>query len=110
WTWPGAQPALWSAFVLAVIVVPAMLAPLAGLVPRTSGISKRSHARAVARDFRSACTHVAFTATVMAHQAALITDAITRTVTRLYVTRGRLLEWQSTAFSATRVPRTLRGF
>ena len=110
WMWPGALPALWSAFILAVIGVPAMLAPLAGLIPRTSGISKRSHARAVMRDFRTACAQVAFTITMVSHQTLLMADAITRTMTRLYITRGRLLEWQTTEFSATRVPRTLRGF
>ncbi len=110
WTWPGAQPVLWSAFVFAVIVIPSMLAPLAGAWPRTPGISKRSHARAVARDFRAAIGHVAFTITIMAHQASLMADAITRTLARLYVTHGRMLEWQTMEFSTARVPATLRGF
>ncbi|MFI5231362.1 MAG: GH36-type glycosyl hydrolase domain-containing protein [Gemmatimonadales bacterium] len=110
WAWPGAGPLLWPAFIFTVILVPAMVAPLAGLVPRTSGISKRSHIRAVARDFRAACGQVAFTIVIMAHQASLMTDAVTRTLARLYVTHRRMLEWQTTEFSATRVPDTLRGF
>ncbi len=110
WTLPGAQPALWSAFVLAVITVPPMFLPLAGVWPRTPGISKRSHIRAVARDFRSACSHVALTFTIMAHQASLMADAITRTLARIYLTRRRMLEWQTTEFAATRVPLTVAGF
>ncbi len=110
WAWPGAQPLLWSAFVFAVIAIPPMLAPLAGAWPRTPGISKRSHGRAVARDFRAAVGHIAFTITIMAHQASLMVDAVTRTLARLYVTHGQMLEWQTMEFSATRVPATLRGF
>ncbi|HXD22367.1 MAG TPA: protein ndvB, partial [Gemmatimonadaceae bacterium] len=110
WAWPGAGPMLWSAFVFTVMLVPPMLAPLAGLVPRTSGISKRSHGRAVARDFRSACAQVAFAIVVMADQASVMIDAVTRTLARLYVTHVRMLEWQTTEFSATRVPNTMGGF
>ena len=73
--WPGAQPVLWSAFVLAVIAVPPMLAAARGRVPRVPGISKRSHVRAVARDFLAARRQVAFTLTIMAHQAWLMADA-----------------------------------
>jgi cyclic beta-1,2-glucan synthetase len=110
WSWPGSPTALWSAFIMAVIVVPSMLPPLAGLWPSAPGISKRSHVRAVARDFRSAVGHVALTVTIMAHQAELMADAITRTLGRLYVTHGRMLEWQTTEFAASRIPRTLAGY
>jgi len=110
WTWPGSSPAPWTLFVFAVIAVPPMLPPLAGVWPRTPGISKRSHGRAVARDFRSACGHVALTLTIMAHQAELMIDAVTRTLGRLYVTHGRMLEWQTTEFAASRVPPTLLGY
>ena len=46
----GARPALWTAFVLASVIVPAALPVLAGLLPRRQGISKRSHLRAVGAD------------------------------------------------------------
>jgi len=47
WLMPGTSPAMWSAFVLATIVVPALLPALGGVIPRRRGISKRSHLRAV---------------------------------------------------------------
>ncbi|MDP1890114.1 MAG: glucoamylase family protein, partial [Gemmatimonadaceae bacterium] len=110
WSWPGSSPALWSAFVLVVIGVPPMLPPLAGVWPRAPGISKRSHVRAVARDFRAAFGQLALTLTIMAHQAALMADAITRTLGRLYVTHQRLLEWQTMEHAARCIPSTLTGF
>ncbi|HEY5491650.1 MAG TPA: glucoamylase family protein [Gemmatimonadaceae bacterium] len=110
WTWPGSSPALWSVFVLVVIIVPPMLPPLAGIWPRTPGISKRSHVRAVARDFRAAFGQVAMTLTLMAHQTSLMADAIGRTLGRLYLTHRRMLEWQTTEYAASRVPPTLPGF
>ncbi len=110
WAGPGTNPQLWEAFVFAVIAIPPLLAPISGMWPDTPGISKRSHARAVARDFRTALTHIAFTIAIVAHQALLMADAITRTLARVYVTHGRMLEWQTTELSAARVPATLRGF
>jgi cyclic beta-1,2-glucan synthetase len=110
WSWPGSSATLWTAFVVTVIAVPPLLPPLVGVWPRTTGISKRSHVRAVVRDFRSAFGQLALTFTMIAHQAELMGDAITRTLARLYVTHGRLLEWQTTEFAASRVPPTLPGF
>src|SRR5204862_3486867 len=51
WVMPDTSPTMWSAFILATVAVPSLLAVLSGLVPRARGISKRSHARAVGRDF-----------------------------------------------------------
>ena len=110
WTWPGSSPALWSAFVLVVIGVPPMLPPLAGVWPRAPGISKRSHLRAVARDFLAAGGQLALTVTILAHQASLMTDAIARTLGRLYLTHRRMLEWQTMEYAASRVPPTIVGF
>jgi cyclic beta-1,2-glucan synthetase len=110
WAWPLSSPALWTAFVLAVIAVPPLLPAFAGVLPRTPGISKRSHIRAVARDFRSAVGQMALTLTTMAHQAWLMADAVVRTLGRLYVTRGPMLEWQTMVYAASRVPLTVAGF
>ncbi len=56
--------------------IPPLLPAFAGVWPHVPGISKRSHLRAVARDFRSAVAQMALTLTTMAHQAWLMTDAI----------------------------------
>ena len=67
------------------------------LIPHRRGISKRSHVRAVGTDLVLAASHVGLTVTLLAHQAWLMTDAIVRTLFRVYVTRRKLLEWVTAA-------------
>ena len=97
WTLPSVPAGLWTAFVLAAVIVPAALPVLAGLLPRRQGISKRSHLRAVGADVALAAAHVGLGLTFLAHQAWLMVDAIVRTLARLYVTRRNLLEWMTAA-------------
>jgi cyclic beta-1,2-glucan synthetase len=74
------------------------------------GISKRSHVRAVARDVGLAGSHIAVTATMLAHQAWLMSDAIVRTLVRVYVTHRSLLEWVTAAQAKAGLRLDLRGF
>ena len=53
--------------------------------------------RAVGTDLVFAVSHVALAVTLLAHQAWLMTDAIVRTLCRVYVTRRKLLEWMTAA-------------
>ena len=110
WAVPGASPAVWSAFVLASIAAPSVLSVLGGLIPRARGISKRSHARAVGRDVVLAAAQIALTTTMLAHQAWLMSDAIVRTLVRVYVTRRNLLEWVTAAQAKAGLRLDLRGF
>ncbi len=97
WTLPFASPVIWTAFVLAAIAIPPLLPVLTGLIPHRRGISKRSHLRAVGTDLVLAVSQVGLTLTLLAHQAWLMTDAIVRTLFRVYVTRRKLLEWMTAA-------------
>jgi cyclic beta-1,2-glucan synthetase len=97
WMLPGASPAMWSAFILVTIAVPALLPALDGVIPRRRGISRRSHVRAVGRDVGLAAAQVGLTVTMLAYQAWLMGDAIVRTLVRVYVTHRRLLEWVTAA-------------
>ncbi|MGB7211142.1 MAG: glucoamylase family protein [Gemmatimonadales bacterium] len=110
WILSGSSPVLWTLFVLVVIAVPPLIPAIAGVWPRTRGIAKRSHFRAVGRDFRSAAAQMAVTLTVMAHQAWSMTDAILRTLWRLGISHRRLLEWKTMDAAAARVPTTIDGF
>ena len=110
WLMPGTSPAMWSAFVLATIVVPALLPALGGVIPRRRGISKRSHARAVGRDLVLAASQVGLTLTMLAYQAWLMTDAIVRTLVRVYGTRRSLLEWVTAAQAKAGLRLDLSGF
>ncbi len=97
WTLPSVSAGLWTAFVLASVIIPATLPVLAGLLPRRQGISKRSHLRAIGADIALAAAQVGLGLTFLAHQAWLMIDAILRTLVRLYVTRRNLLEWTTAA-------------
>ena len=110
WVLSGPAAAMWSAFVLATVAVPALLPVLGGVIPRRSGISKRSHVRAMGRDLVLAASQIGLTLTMMAHQAWLMSDAIVRTLVRVCGTRRRLLEWVTAAQAKAGLRLDLRGF
>ena len=97
WTLPSVLTGLWTAFVMAMVIVPAALPVLLSLLPRRKGISKRSHLRAVGEDILIAGAHVVLGVTFAAHQAWMMLVAIGRTVTRVYITKRHLLEWMTAA-------------
>ncbi|MEO7664043.1 MAG: glycosyl transferase, partial [Candidatus Limnocylindrales bacterium] len=110
WCVPSVPIAPWTALVLAAIVVPAAIPVLGGLLPQRRGISKRTHLRAVASDVTLAAAHVFLGFAFLAHQAALMADAIGRTIGRLVVTHRGLLEWTTASQIKSSVTTTLGGF
>jgi cyclic beta-1,2-glucan glucanotransferase len=110
WLLPAPSPAMWSAVVLATVAVPALLPVLGGVIPGRSGISKRSHVRAMGRDVVLAASQIGLTLTTMAYQAWLMSDAIVRTLVRVYWTRRRLLEWVTAARAKAGLRLDLVGF
>jgi cyclic beta-1,2-glucan synthetase len=109
WTLPLAPAAAWTGFVVAMLATPAFLPFFLGLVPRRSGISKRSHLLAVAEDLMVALRQVVFVLILLPHQAWLMGDAIARTLWRL-VRRRRLLEWVTAARASLGPRLDLPGF
>src|SRR5215831_4527793 len=107
WTIPVARPVVWTIFVLTTIALPPLLPVLSGMMPRRRGISKRSHLRAVATDLLLAMSQISLTVTFLAHQAWLMTDAIMRTLFRVYVSRRKLLEWITAAQAKSNFDNTL---
>jgi cyclic beta-1,2-glucan synthetase len=110
WSLPFASPLIWTAFVLACVAVPPLLPVMAGVFPRRRGISKRSHVRALGTDLLLAASHVGLAVTLLADQAWLMTDAIIRTLFRVYVTRRNLLEWVTAAQAKSGFDLTLGSF
>jgi cyclic beta-1,2-glucan synthetase len=109
WTLPIRTAAVWTAFLCAMIAVPPLLPVIAGVIPRRLGISKRSHVRALLEDTRIALSQTFFCLTLLAHQAWLMADAISRTLFRLFV-RRRLLEWVTAAQAKYSLPLDVGGF
>src|SRR5579862_1295107 len=99
WLLPPASPWIWTRFILATIAIPPLLPFLFGLNPGRKGISKRSHVRGVLSDLVLGESQVGLTLVFLAYQAWLMSDAILRTLFRLFLTRRNLLEWVTAAQS-----------
>ncbi len=109
WAAPTGASLVWTAFVLATIALPALVPALAEVIPKRSGISKRTHIRGVGRSFALASAQIALGITFLAHQTWLMSDAIGRTLVRLYLTRRRLLEWTAAAEAESELSRDITG-
>ncbi len=109
WILPAVPPLVWAGLIMGSIAVPAFIPVLDNLVPTKSGISKRSHLRAVGRDISVALSQTLLGITMLADQAWLMTDAVVRTLGRLYLTKRRLLEWVAAAHTGYGADLTLWG-
>ena len=110
WPLPLNAALIWEGFVLFTIALPALLPVFTAIVPRRAGITIRSHARTLGMDLWLALSQTAFRVTFLAHQAWLMTDAIGRTLFRLFVSHRRLLEWMTAAQAAGRPQLDFVGF
>jgi cyclic beta-1,2-glucan synthetase len=99
WTLPAHAALLWTAFILATNAVPTLMPVAAQILPRRAGIAPLSHLRALSADLWLALRQIAFQIVLMPHQAALMIDAMTRTLFRLFVSHRNLLEWVTAAQS-----------
>ncbi|GAC1451462.1 MAG: glucoamylase family protein [Steroidobacteraceae bacterium] len=99
----------WTAFVVLTIAVPALLPSFAAIVPRRASINARSHFRALRNDLWLAGSLIAFQIVFLAHQAWLMTDAVSRTLFRLAVSRRHLLQWVTAAQTNLRPQLDLPG-
>jgi cyclic beta-1,2-glucan synthetase len=99
WFVAPASPGVWTGFILATVAIPALLPFLIGLRPPRKGISLRSHFRGLLSDLTLGSSQIALTFIFLAYQSWLMTDAILRTLARLFLTRRNLLEWVTAAQS-----------
>ena len=99
WLLPPASPWVWTRFILGTVAIPALLPFFIGLIPRRRGISLRSHIRGVFSDLGLGAAQIGLSFTFLAYQAWLMSDAILRTLGRLFITHRNLLEWVTAAQS-----------
>jgi cyclic beta-1,2-glucan synthetase len=97
WAMPPQDAAVWTTFVLATIVLPPLIPVIARIAPQRSGVTLRSHFRALRAEFVLGLVQSVLMLVFLADQAWLMGDAIIRTLIRLLVTRRHLLEWVPTA-------------
>ncbi len=109
WLVPGISPWMWTRFILATLAIPSLIPFLTGLSPRIGGISKRSHIRGVLSDLTLGLEQIALTVILLAYQAWLMSDAILRTLARIFVTRKNLLQWITAAQAKSAVDLDIFG-
>jgi cyclic beta-1,2-glucan synthetase len=110
WTLPFHPSLVWTAFVIAAIVLPNLI-PLISAIPlRRPGVEISSHALALGEDLRLASILSALNVTFLADQAWLMSDAIARTLWRVFVSRRHLLEWTPAAQATAGKRLDLAGF
>lgn len=110
WTFPSAPAGVWMIFILAVIGLASMQPFFGELMPRRKRIPIRHHLQSVVTDFHSAISHIFLAMVFLAHQSSVMTDAILRTLYRLFISHRKLLEWTSTAQATIHANDTLSGY
>ncbi|MGV8984726.1 MAG: GH36-type glycosyl hydrolase domain-containing protein [Cypionkella sp.] len=98
WLLPLPQALAWTAAVLVLMALPRVMPLPLAILPGRAGITSRSHLQALLSDVRSAFAQFGLSLLLLADTAALMLDAIVRTMIRLQ-TRQHLLEWVTAAQS-----------
>lgn len=91
------QALIWQLVLIFLLFVAPTLSLISGIMPRSSDIVARAHVHRVFSDIRAANAQVALRIAFLAHSAALMADAIARSVYRTFVSRKLMLEWRTAA-------------
>jgi cyclic beta-1,2-glucan synthetase len=110
WTLPVYPALVWTSFVLATMIVPSLIPVISAIPSRRPGAQISAHLRALGGDLALATELTALNVTFLADQARLMSDAILRTLWRLFVSRRHLLEWVPAAQTLGRPRLDLVGF
>ncbi len=110
WLLPMPLALEWTTFVLAALATPAVLPVADAIVPRSAATSTRAHLRALRGEVGLASAQVALSISFLAFDAWMMSDAILRTLYRVWVGRRRLLQWVTAAQSKFQRPLDVRGF
>ena len=100
WVLPFPAALAWTAFVLLTIALPALLPVFGDVAPGTRWVTLRSYLGVLADAMRHAAALSGLVVVFLAHQSVLMSDAIGRTVIRVYWTRRHLLQWVTAAQAA----------
>ncbi|MDA8439208.1 MAG: protein ndvB [Propionibacterium sp.] len=94
---PTAAAAYWTVLVVASLLVPPVVRALTQAVRPSRGITARSRVEALVSDLRADLNRGILNFVLLSHQAALMVDAIVRSLWRMHVTHRNLLEWTTAA-------------
>jgi cyclic beta-1,2-glucan synthetase len=110
WTLPFYPCLAWTAFVVATIVVPNLLPVVSAIPPRRPGVAISGHLWALGEELRLSVILSALNLTFLADLAWMMSDAIARTLWRIFVSRRHLLEWTPAAQASAGKRLDLGGF
>ncbi|WP_151611779.1 cyclic beta-(1,2)-glucan synthase [Sinorhizobium alkalisoli] len=88
---------IWQLVLIFSLFVAPTLSLISGLMPRRSDIVARAHIHAVFSEIQAANAQVALRIIFIAHNAAMMADAIVRSIYRTFVSRKLMLEWRTAA-------------
>lgn len=100
------QPLLWTAFVLAVLLLPLLSALAVDALRKPDVLGVRAHLSALLPSLVRQAQMAGLSLATLPHEARFTLDAIVRTLWRLGVSRRRLLEWEPSADAARQRPPT----
>ncbi|GBQ14489.1 GH36-type glycosyl hydrolase domain-containing protein [Komagataeibacter rhaeticus] len=110
WFLPFHAALVWTGFILAAVALPAFLPVLPALVPRQEWITLRSYLSVLGHASAEAAVMTFLNITFLAHLSFLMTDAILRTLGRVYMTRRHMLQWVPAAQIAGLLRSGLAGY
>ena len=87
----------WMLAVLAMVLIPPLLAALLDLVQKPPEVQLDQHLRAAVRAAGQHLTRMALALAWLPHEALYSLDAIARTLWRIAISQRRLLEWQTSS-------------
>ncbi|OAP49182.1 protein ndvB [Sinorhizobium americanum] len=98
--WYYMEPAdalIWQIVLIFSLFVAPTLSLINGIMPRRNDIVARAHIHTVLSDIRAANAQVALRIVFIAHNAAMMADAIVRSLYRTFLSRKLMLEWRTAA-------------
>ena len=110
WSLPVPAALVWTAFLLATIILPSLIPLGSVLFARRPGVTLASHFRALGEDAALAGILIGLNVVFLADQACLMGDAVVRTLWRLFISRRHLLEWTPAAQTLASKRLDLKGF
>jgi cyclic beta-1,2-glucan synthetase len=110
WHLPLPAAAVWTAFIATSIGVQTFLAIAANLAGNSNNTTQKSHFAALGGDAVLAMAQSSLHLTLVADKAYSMTDAVLRTLYRVFVSRKKLLEWTTAAQAKSMAAATVGAY
>eukprot|EP01037_Dinobryon_pediforme_P007707 gene7706-7768_t len=110
WMLPTGIAVIWTVFIISTIILPILIPVISAIPANHSKVTFASHLRVLVADLKLAVNLSALIVTFLAYQAWLMSDAILRTLWRLFVSHKLLLEWVPAAQAGGGARLTFVGF